>query len=114
MRIPQALGACILLVSLGLVGCATPDRFEWGSYDNALYAYSKHPDRLPVFETALQAAISKGRADGRLAPGLQAELGYLYLGQGKRAEAIELFKAEMADFPESRTLLTKIIAQNAG
>ena len=114
MRVFQALGACTLLVSLGLAGCATPDRFEWGSYDSALYAYSKHPDHLPQFETALQDAIAKGRASGRLAPGLQAELGYLYLGEGKRADAIEQFKAEMADFPESRPLLTKIIAQNAG
>ena len=114
MRVSQALGACALVVSLGLAGCATPERFEWGSYDSALYAYSKHPDHLPVFEQALQNAIAKGRASGRVAPGLQAELGYLYLGQGRRAAAIEQFKAEMADFPESRPLLTKIIAQNAG
>jgi hypothetical protein len=102
------------VVALGLAGCATPDRFEWGNYDAALYAYSKHPDRLPAYEQALQDAIAKGRADGRIAPGLQAELGYCYLNEGKKQAAIEQFKAEMADFPESRPFLSKIIAQNAG
>jgi len=107
------LGLGLVLLSLG--GCATTSsRFEWGGYDSALYAYSKHPDLRPGFETALRDAIAKGRAGGHLAPGLQAELGYLYLGEGKRDAAIAQFKAEMADFPESRPFLTKIIAQNAG
>ena len=114
MRVDRVFLACALIAGIGLAGCATPERFEWGSYDSALYAYSKHPDKLPVFEQALTDAIAKGRADGHLAPGLQAELGYIYLGQGKRAAAIEQFKAEMADFPESREFLSKIVAQNAG
>jgi hypothetical protein len=108
----------ILIVSLfstcGLAGCATPARFEWGSYDASLYAYSKRPDQLSRYEDALEAAIEKGRADGRLAPGLQAELGYCYLGEGKRKAAIELFESEMKDFPESRPFLSRIIMQNAG
>jgi hypothetical protein len=114
LRVLRTIGLCALIAGIGLAGCATPDRFEWGNYDSALYAYSKHPDHLPGFEQALQGAITKGRASGRLAPGLQAELGYLYLGEGRRADAIAQFRAEMADFPESRPLLTKIIAENAG
>ena len=102
--------AASLFLTLGLTGCATnTSRFEWGSYDSSLYLYSKHPDKLPIYESALLAAISKGKASGRIAPGLQAELGYCYLGEGKRAEAIEMFKAEMAMFPESRAFLTKFI-----
>jgi hypothetical protein len=102
------------LPALGLAGCATAPRFEFGAYDTALYAYSKHPDQLAHYETALQEAIANGRTEGRLAPGLQAELGYCYLGEGKKQQAVELFKAEMADFPEARAFLSKIIAQNAG
>ena len=103
-----------LLAGLGLAGCATPERFEWGNYDASLYAYSKHPDQLPQFEKSLQSAIASGRASGRLAPGLQAELGYCYLGEGKKAEAVEQFKAEMALFPEAAPLMTRIIAQIQG
>ena len=98
----------------GLAGCAVPARFDWGGYDSALYAYSKHPDQLAGFKETLLDTIARGRANGRLAPGLQAELGYIYLGEGNRVAAIEQFKAEMADFPESRPFLIKIIAQNAG
>jgi hypothetical protein len=109
LGLPVALAAISLI---GLSGCAT-QRFEFGSYDASLYAYSKHPDQLPRFESALQDAIARGRASGHVAPGLQAELGYCYLGEGKRAAALELFKAEMTDFPESREFLSKIVAQNA-
>ena len=100
-----------ILAIVALSGCATNSRFEWGNYDSSLYVYSKHPDKLPVFEAALREAIQKGKAGGRIAPGLQAELGYCYLGEGKRAEALELFKAEVVSFPESRAFISKIIEQ---
>lgn len=114
MKYASRLLVVSAVLALGLSGCATPERFEWGSYDAALYAYSKHPERLPAYEDALQAAIARGRSSGRLAPGLQAELGYCYLNEGKKDAAMAQFKAEMADFPESRAFLSKIIAQNAG
>jgi hypothetical protein len=111
----SGIGLAIGAIGLfGLAGCATPARFEWANYDSALYAYSKHPGQLPQYEAALQQAIARGHADGRIAPGLQAELGYCYLGEGKKQAAMDLFKAEMADFPESRPFMAKIIAQNAG
>jgi hypothetical protein len=114
MNLARSIAALSVVAALGLGGCATQERFEYGSYDAALYAYSKHPDQLLRFEKALEDAISKGRASGHVAPGLQAELGYCYLGEGRRAQALELFTAEMADFPESRQFLSKIVAQNAG
>lgn len=106
-----------LVLAAGLVGlsaCATSETFEWGAYDASLYAYSKHPEQLPQFEKTLQTAIASGQAKGRVAPGLQAELGYCYLGEGKKAEAVAQFKAEMASFPEAAPLMTRIIAQIQG
>ena len=88
--------------------------FEWGHYDSALYVYSKHPEKLPVFEDALRAAIEKGRASKRLAPGLQAELAYCLMSEGKKEEAVELFKAEIASFPESRDFLTRFVTSTGG
>ena len=114
MKAVHFLSGLALAASLSLVGCATPETFEWGSYDASLYAYSKHPEQLPQFEKSLQEAIASGRSKGRLAPGLQAELGYCYLGEGKKAEAIAQFKAEMTSFPEAAPLMNRIIAQIQG
>ena len=108
------LGLAAILGGGLLAGCAETSRFEWGSYDAALYAYSKKPEELPRYEAALKEAIEKGRASNRLAPGLQAELGYCYLVAGDKAGAVQMFKAEMADFPESRPFLSKIVAQSGG
>ena len=102
-------------IAVSSPGNAAPrSGFEWGHYDSALYAYSKHPERLPQFEEALRAAIARGNANHRLAPGLQAELGYCLLADGKKSEANELFKAEMTSFPESREFMEKIMGGGAG
>ncbi len=102
--------AALLILS----ACATAETFEWGNYDAALYSYSKHPEQLPQFEKSLQAAIASGRSKGRVAPGLQAELGYCYLSEGKNADAVVQFKAEMTSFPESSALMNRIITQIQG
>jgi hypothetical protein len=104
----------VLSAATTLAACATQTGFEWGSYDAALYAYSKNPEQLPRYEQALEAAIAKGRAEGRIAPGLQAELGYCYLSEGKKDAALRLFNSEVADFPEARPFLAKIIERTAG
>jgi hypothetical protein len=114
LKAVHSLLGLAFVAGLGLAGCATTEPFEWGNYDASLYAYSKHPEQLPQFEKSLRDAIASGRAQGRLAPGLQAELGYCYLGEGKRAEAIEQFKAEMTSFPEATPLMNRVIAQIQG
>jgi hypothetical protein len=54
-------------------------------------------------------AIDRGRAKNNIAPGLLAELGYLYLEDGDQARARALFEEEMARFPEARPFLVRII-----
>ncbi len=113
MKLSPIIAAMCCTAALAVSGCATAPRFEWGNYDQELYAYSKRPERGPQFEAALVKAIAQGRKTNRLAPGLQAELGYLYLADGKSDAAIVQFEAEMRDFPESRSFLTKIVAEGA-
>jgi hypothetical protein len=103
-----ALGAALL------GGCAPQTRFEWGSYQESLYLYAKAPDQRDAYRQSLQDAIDKGKQTNRLAPGLQAELGYLYLEEGDRGRAIQLFEAEMAQFPESKPFLTDMIKRLQG
>jgi hypothetical protein len=99
-------GAC-LLSACG----TTSSRFEWGGYEGALYAYAKAPDKRPVYRTALESAIAKGRATNRVAPGLLAELGYLDLEDGDTKGAVALFEEEMRLFPESKSFLSAVVAR---
>lgn len=97
-----------------LTACAPTSRFEWGSYEQALYAYSENPENRGVYKEALERAIERGRARNAVAPGLLAELGYLYLEEGNSAEAMRYFREERTLFPESAGLMDRVIAQLGG
>lgn len=104
--------AVILLSSFLLAACATtPSRFEWGGYEGALYTYAKKPDRRADYQKALETAVARGRTSDRVAPGLLAELGYIYLEDGDIEHAVPLFEEEMQRFPESRTFLSGVVAR---
>ena len=99
-----------MLLALFVTGCAsTTTRFEWGNYENALYQYYKAPSELDSYRQALREAIEDGETEGRLAPGLYAELGYTYMEQGDVTTARELFESEIQNFPESRPFLGGLI-----
>lgn len=102
------------LAFLALAACAPTTRFEWGAYEGSLYAYAKQPAQKEVFRTALVRAIEKGRQTNRVAPGLNAELGYLYLEDGDTQKAVAMFEEEMRLFPESRKFLTSVVARAKG
>lgn len=99
------------LAILALSACAPTTRFEWGAYEGSLYAYTKHPTQKEAYRTALVRAIDKGKQTNRVAPGLNAELGYLYLEDGDTQKAIALFEEEMRLFPESRKFLTGVVTR---
>lgn len=112
MRMKLTGPAALLAAAALLSACSTTtSRFEWGGYESALYTYAKKPDRRPDYQKALEAAISRGRATDRVAPGLLAELGYLYLEDGDVGHAIPLFEEEMTRFPESRAFLSAVVTR---
>ncbi|MFN3574871.1 MAG: DUF4810 domain-containing protein [Phenylobacterium sp.] len=111
-RVFRAYAPFIALLTL--TACATPSRFEWGNYENALYAYAKRPDTRPQYRAALEKAIDQGRRTDRLAPGLLAELGYLSLEEDDTSAALSLFQEEMRVFPESRPFLQDVIGRING
>lgn len=101
----------LLLVGavLAVSACAPASRFEWGTYENTLYAYTKTPAAKEAYRSSLVAALRNGEASNRVAPGLNAELGYLYLEEGRTAEAIQHFEAEKRLFPESNRFMDGVI-----
>jgi len=101
--------AAIAMVAATAAGCAPQTRFTWGNYESSLYAYYKSPDQRAQYEASLVKAIALGRKNGKIAPGLCAELGYLQMENGNLVEAQKDFAEEMALFPESRPFLTNVV-----
>ncbi len=101
-----ALGA----VALSLGGCASNRLYQWGGYEERLYAAYKDPTQVEVLRQRLEAHIqATEQAGGKVAPGLYAELGTLYLQAGQRARASALYARERQAWPESRQLMTAMI-----
>lgn len=108
----RAISKLVLVgMVLGVSACAPTSRFEWGTYENALYAYSKTPEAKEAYRNSLVSALRNGEASNRVAPGLNAELGYLYMEEGRTAEAIRYFETEKRLFPESGHFMDGVISR---
>jgi hypothetical protein len=105
------LGATLVAVS----GCSSRPKplYNYENYSESYYDYKKNLDAKS--EQALQKSIVEAinNADesrsGRVAPGLYANLGYIYLKEGKATQAIENFKKEKQTYPESGYFMDRMI-----
>ena len=103
------------VVASALAACATDTQiYNWGDYEAKLYDYSKKPDLRENYRTSLIETIEDGAATNRVAPGLNAELGYLYLEDGDVETAIMYFEEEQRLFPESAYFLKSVISRTQG
>ena len=65
-----------LLCLLILTGCVTTRQYQWGSYENDLYAAYKDPARSERLTLSLQSLISELESTKqKVPPGIYAELG---------------------------------------
>lgn len=93
-------------------GCATgPQRlYYWNGYDAALYQHYRNPQDRETFVAALVKTIQQADDRGlRVPPGVSAELGYALFEEGKAKDAVPWFERERNEWPESRTLMEKMI-----
>ena len=100
-----------VLAALRLLGgCAAPGLYNWGGYDQALYAGYKDVTKMEALRINLEAHVgAMEKSNQKVAPGLYAELGTLYLQMGSSDRAISYYTKERAAWPESRTLMTAMI-----
>jgi len=92
------------LCALALTGCATnKGLYEWGGYDAVLYNSYKDPTTVVGNMQKLELHIQK------LAPGLYADLGTMYLQAGDKAKATANFAKERDTWPESAGLMNALI-----
>lgn len=100
-----------LLCALLLSACATNrPQYSWGAYEDLLYSAYKDPAQVEAMKVGLEThigALEKSRQ--KVAPGLYAELGTLYLHAGAPAKAIEMYGRERELWPESKGLMDALI-----
>jgi len=106
----QYFFAPLLVILSVLGGCAAPGLYNWGGYDQALYAGYKDVTKMEALRINLEAHIgAMEKSKQKVAPGLYAELGTLYLQTGSSDMAISYYTKERDAWPESRTLMTAMI-----
>lgn len=95
---------------LALAGCAQQGMYDWGNYSGLMYQNYKKPESVAVNLATLQAHVTalEGRRT-KVAPGLYADLGTLYLQAGDRDRAVENYRKERAAWPESAGLMDAMI-----
>ena len=87
-----------VLAILLLSGCTNQPTslYNYGNYSDSYYNYKKNMSEESALEyqKSIEMAIenAKESRSGRVAPGMYANLGYIYLKSGKTKEAIENFK----------------------
>lgn len=102
----------LLLASIVFAGCATTQgAYNWGAYDELLYQSYKDATKVADLRVGLEQHIAAlEKANGRVPPGLYAELGTLYLEAGDSERAIDMYSRERDAWPESKGLMDVMIA----
>ena len=102
------------VAALSLDGCATQPHslYYWGDYQAQVYEYLKSPEGGDVAQqvAALEEGAQKAAAENKpLPPGYHAQLGMLYLSQGRSDQAVEQLALEKAEYPESGRFMDRLL-----
>ncbi|MDS4013400.1 MAG: DUF4810 domain-containing protein [Candidatus Accumulibacter sp.] len=104
--------ALLAPLAMTLAACVAqpPSLYQWGAYEELLYQAYKDPVAVEAMRTKLVAHIAEMEVGSRkIAPGLYAELGTLYLLAGSADQAVAHYEKERDAWPESRGLMTSLI-----
>lgn len=99
-------------VAVALTGCATknPPLYDWGGYDTLLYRSYKEPGTVDETMQKLEAhVVLLETGKQKVAPGMYADLGTMYLQAGNRDKARIYFAKERDAWPESKGLMDAMI-----
>ena len=106
--------ACLALFALLLAGCGNASGprslYYWnGTYSSSLYSYLNEDgdatEQISRLENLVQNSTQRGY---KVAPGLYAHLGLLYLNNGNLGAANANFDKEVQNFPESKEFINFI------
>ena len=106
--------ASLALFAILLAGCgnagAPRSLYYWdGTYSSSLYSYLNEDgdatEQISRLENLVQTSTQRGY---KVAPGLYAHLGLLYLNNGNLGAANANFDKEVQNFPESKEFINFI------
>ncbi|QPH95803.1 DUF4810 domain-containing protein [Campylobacter concisus] len=106
--------ASLALFAILLAGCGNAggprSLYYWnGTYSSSLYGYLNEDgdatEQISRLENLVQTSTQRGY---KVAPGLYAHLGLLYLNNGNLGAANANFDKEVENFPESREFINFI------
>ena len=98
-----------------LVGCGAKPQalYNYGDYSESYYANKKNMSEESTLklQNSIEQAIEKAgeSRSGRVAPGMYANLGYMYLKSGSPKKAVTNFKKEKSIYPESTRFMDRMI-----
>jgi hypothetical protein len=101
-----------LPVLMLLASCATDSGlYRWYGYDQKLFSYYQKPETAEEFRIGMETAVQEvEKGGGRVAPGICAEIGTLYLQKSDKTSAVMWYKKERDMWPESVSLMDALIA----
>lgn len=99
------------IAALALTGCAAKQGlYDWGGYDGLLYQSYKEPATVAANMHKLEAHIQAlEQHNQKVAPGLYADLGTLYLQAGDKEKAQACYRKERDLWPESKGLMDALL-----
>jgi hypothetical protein len=115
--LPVARRLLAVCAALSLTACVTVNThrtlYAWGSYEELIYASNVKPGSLTPEAQADQMEKDRQSAEAagkRLPPGWHAQMASLYAQSGRLDLAEQELLAEKAAFPESATLMDRLLA----
>ena len=109
-----AAALLLTLVIAGLAEAKDPPRlYYWSTYEQEMFLAYDQPDnedRQMKLAATLLRIIQKSDEAGRIPPpGVVAEYGYFLFQRGEYYAAIDHFRREATMWPESKTLMDRMI-----
>jgi len=109
--------ALLATVTAGFLmsGCSSQPKplYNYGDYSESYYQAKKElsTDSALELQKAIEYSIQNATdsRSGRVAPGMYANLGYIYLKGGNSQKAIENFEKEKSIYPESAHFMDRMI-----
>ena len=107
----KILGAAFLLSLVS--GCATAPKtlYNWGSYQNQVYARFKSSSTPEQQIQEMEKTLHAPKSGQPVAPGFHAHLGLLYGEVGRTNDMCDQFNSEKQLFPESATFMDFLLTK---